>query len=81
MLAESIAVTLLVVNALDTLGVPYAIGGSLASAVHGVMREQPWTPTWLPTCVWNVEPLAEILAADFYADTHMMRTAISAWLI
>jgi hypothetical protein len=29
---------LLVTDALETLGVPYVIGGSLASAVHGVVR-------------------------------------------
>jgi hypothetical protein len=38
MLAEQIAVTMMVADALDALGVPYAIGGSFASAVHGVMR-------------------------------------------
>jgi hypothetical protein len=38
MLAEPIAVTVLVTDALDALGVTYAIGGSLASAVHGVVR-------------------------------------------
>jgi hypothetical protein len=38
MLAEPVAVTLLVTHALETLGVPYLIGGSLASALHGVVR-------------------------------------------
>ena len=38
MLTEPIAVTLLVVDALDDLDVPYFIGGSLATAVHGVAR-------------------------------------------
>ena len=38
MLTEQIAVTLAVVEALDALGVVYAIGGSFASALHGVMR-------------------------------------------
>jgi hypothetical protein len=38
MLAEQIVVTMTVADALDALGVPYAIGGSFASAVHGVMR-------------------------------------------
>lgn len=38
MLTEQIAVTLLVTDALEALGVPYAIGGSFASATHGVMR-------------------------------------------
>jgi hypothetical protein len=34
MLPEQIAVTLLVTDALDALGVTYAIGGSFASALH-----------------------------------------------
>lgn len=38
MLPEQIAVTVLVADALEALGVPYAIGGSFAGAVHGVMR-------------------------------------------
>ena len=38
MLSEPVAVTLLVIDALEALDVPYLIGGSLASAVHGVAR-------------------------------------------
>jgi hypothetical protein len=36
--SEPIAVTLQVIEALEGLGVPYWIGGSLASAAHGVAR-------------------------------------------
>lgn len=35
---EATRVTLLVTTVLDELGVPYLIGGSLASAIHGVVR-------------------------------------------
>jgi len=38
MLTDPIVVTLLVVEALEALGVPYFIGGSLASATYGVVR-------------------------------------------
>ncbi|MFQ5857875.1 MAG: hypothetical protein ACE5LU_19905 [Anaerolineae bacterium] len=38
MLSEPIAVTFTVIEALEALGVPYLIGGSLASAVHGAVR-------------------------------------------
>jgi hypothetical protein len=38
MLPEQIAVTTLVADALEALGVLYAISGSFASALHGVMR-------------------------------------------
>ena len=38
MQGESTHVTLLVTQTLERLGIPYAVGGSLASSVHGVMR-------------------------------------------
>jgi hypothetical protein len=38
MLPEQIAVTMFVADALEAFGVQYAIGGSFASALHGVMR-------------------------------------------
>ncbi len=38
MLAEPLVVSLEVIDALDILGVPNWIGGSLASAIHGVAR-------------------------------------------
>ena len=38
MLSDPIRVTLLVTQALEQLRVPYLVGGSLASAVHGVVR-------------------------------------------
>ena len=38
MLAEQVAVTMIVTDALEALDVPYAIGGPFASALHGVMR-------------------------------------------
>ena len=38
MLTEPIRVTLLVVEALNALSIPYFVGGSLATAVHGVAR-------------------------------------------
>ena len=38
MLTEPIQVTLLVADALESLGIRYFIGGSMATAVHGVAR-------------------------------------------
>jgi hypothetical protein len=38
MINEPVQATMLVIRASDQLEVPYAIGGSSASAVHGVMR-------------------------------------------
>ena len=38
MQGEATRITLLVTQTLETLGIPYAVGGSLASSLHGVMR-------------------------------------------
>jgi len=38
MLPEPLAVALIVADALEALGAPYLIGGSLASAAYGVVR-------------------------------------------
>lgn len=76
MLAEPIAVTLIVVDALDALGVTYAIGGSLASAVHGVVRATMDADLVADLRMEHVEPLVEALGDAFYADAEMMREAI-----
>jgi hypothetical protein len=76
MLAEPIAVTLLVADALDALGVPYAIGGSLASALHGVMRATMDADLVADLRLEHVEPLVQALGSVFYADEETMRDAV-----
>jgi hypothetical protein len=75
-LAESISVALSVADALDALGVVYAIGGSLSSAVHGVMRATMDADLVADLQPQHVEPLAQALGGAFYADAEMMRDAI-----
>jgi hypothetical protein len=62
---EPIAVTLLVIDALDALGVPYLIGGSLASAVHGVLR-----------ATLDTDLVARALGGTFYVDAESIREAV-----
>ena len=76
MLTEPIAVTTLVTDALETLGVTYAIGGSLASAVHGVMRATMDADLVADLQMEHIEPLAQALGDAFYADAEMMREAV-----
>jgi hypothetical protein len=76
MLAEPIAVTMRVADALDALGVPYAIGGSLASAVHGVMRATMDADLVADLRMEHAEPLTQALGDAFYADVEMMYDAI-----
>jgi len=76
MQAEPIAVTMLVVEALERLGVRYAIGGSLASAVHGVVRATMDADLVADLRMEEVGPLASTLGDAFYADVDMMRDAV-----
>lgn len=76
MLSEAISVTLQVTETLERLGVRYAIGGSLASAVYGVMRA-----TMDADIVANLRPeqaalLVQALGNAFYADQAAIEQAI-----
>jgi hypothetical protein len=75
-LAEPIEVTMMVIDALEGLGVRYAIVGSLASAVHGVVRATMDADLVADLHHDDVEPLARTLGEAFYADQPMMRDAI-----
>lgn len=76
MVTEPIAVTLLVIEALETLGVPYVIGGSLASTVHGVVRATLDTDLVADLRPEHAAPLTQALGVAFYADEEAIRTAI-----
>ena len=76
MLPEQIAVTMLVADALEALGVPYMIGGSFASALHGVMRATMDADLVADLRLDQVAPFAQALGEAFYADAEMMRDAI-----
>jgi len=76
MLAEPLAVTRLVTDALNELGVPYAIGGSLASAVHGVMRATMDADLVALLIPQHADPLVVQLEGAFYVDAHAVRNAI-----
>jgi len=74
---EPIAVTAAVTAALDALGVPYVIGGSIASAVHGVARATRDVDIIVDLRPEHVRPLVEHLGSAFYADTIAIEAAVS----
>jgi hypothetical protein len=76
MLTEQMAVTLIATEILEILGVPYALGGSFASAVHGVMRATMDADLVADLRLEHADPLASALGDAFYADAEMMRDAI-----
>jgi len=75
---DELAALVAVVEALDALGVPYALGGSLASAVHGVVRATMDADLVADLRPEHAAPLARALAGSFYADEQAIREAIRA---
>ncbi len=73
---EPIGVTLLVIDALEALRIPYFIGGSLASTVHGVFRATVGADLVADLYLKHAEPLAQTLSGAFYVDTESIREAI-----
>lgn len=77
MLAEPLAVTLKVIEVLDTLDVPYWIGGSLAAALHGVARSTLDTDLVADIRIEHAELFAGTLEYAFYLDIEMIKDAIT----
>ncbi len=76
MSSEPIAVTLLVIETLERLGVPYLIGGSLASAAHGVTRATMDADVVADLHLKHADPFAQALRDAFYVDVDTIRDAI-----
>ncbi len=63
------------IGVLDSLGVPYLVGGSVASSVHGIPRLTNDVDL-VADIKWNkVEALAAALQPDFYADEDIIKSA------
>jgi hypothetical protein len=73
---EATRITLLVTQTLERLGISYAVGGSLASSLHGVMRSTLDVDIVADMQPEHIVPLVEALSKEFYADDEMMRDAI-----
>lgn len=77
MLNEITRITLLVTQTLEQLDIPYAVGGSLASSLHGIMRATLDVDIVADMRFEHILPLATALSQEFYADGEMMRDAIN----
>lgn len=74
--SEQISITILVVDAFESLKIPYLIGGSLASSLHGVMRATMDVDILADIKIEQVAPFISILKDQFYADSEMITSAI-----
>jgi hypothetical protein len=73
---DLVAALLPVIEALDSLGVRYYVGGSVASSIHGVPRASIDADVIAELHAEHVAPLAARLSALFYLDDARMRDAV-----
>lgn len=66
------------VDALEELGVPYYVGGSLASSAHGVPRASIDADVIADLGPEHVTPFASMLARAYYLSQDRIRTAVEA---
>ena len=71
-------VTLTVTAALDQCGIPYTVGGSLASSVSGEPRASLDADVVVQMRTDQIDDLVKVLGDEFYADGDAIRRAIDA---
>jgi hypothetical protein len=67
-----------ILEILDSLEVPYLVGGSIASAVHGISRPTMDTDLVVDLPVSKADEFAGLLGADFYVDAQAIRDAFAS---
>lgn len=73
---DPIAVVSKVIAVLDDIGIPYAIGGSFASSVHGFPRTTNDIDLVADVRAEHVQSLVDLLAEDFYVAREAVTEAI-----
>ncbi|MDY7095015.1 MAG: hypothetical protein SX243_18735 [Acidobacteriota bacterium] len=76
MLSEPIRIVAQVAEVLDTLGVRYLVGGSLATSIYGVPRATQDVDLVAEITASQAEPLARLLGSDFYVDVDRILDAV-----
>ena len=76
---EPIEVTLLVTGVFESLGVPYLIGGSLASALYGMVRTTQDLDIIAEMQQVHIQPFVSALEAEFFLDQEMIAESIQRY--
>lgn len=76
LLAEPIEVTLAIGRILDALGVPWLVGGSLASSLHGIPRATQDVDIVADLLRDHVQPFVTAVEEDFYVSAEAVRDAV-----
>ncbi len=73
---EPIEVTLKVTGVLESLGIPYIIGGSLASTLYGMLRTTQDSDIITEMRLEHVQPFVAALENEFFLDAEMITDSI-----
>ena len=73
---EPIEVTLKVTGVLELLDIPYLIGGSLASALYGMVRTTQDSDIVAEMRMEHLQPFVAALRDEFYVDDEMIAESI-----
>jgi hypothetical protein len=76
-LAEALRVSLKVARILEDLAIPYLVGGSLASSLHGIPRTTHDVDMVADLRVEHVEPFLTALGSDFYVSPQAVTDAVA----
>jgi len=74
---DSTRVMLLVTQAFERMGIPYAVGGSIASSLHGMMRSTVDIDILAEMGIDQVEPFVRALSKEFYMDREKIHDAMN----
>ena len=73
---EPLEVTFIVTDVLEKLGIPYLIGGSLASTMYGMVRTTQDSDIVTGMKLEHIQPFVSALENDFYIDAEMIDESI-----
>lgn len=76
---EPVEVTLKVTEVFEKLGVPYLIGGSLASMLYGMVRTTQDSDIVAEMRLEHLEPFVSALQDEFYVDNEMIAESIQRY--
>jgi len=76
MLAEPLQITYIVTQTLESLGIRYFVGGSLASSFHGIPRATQDADLVAEITERHIPELVNALQTAFYIEAEMIRKAI-----
>jgi hypothetical protein len=75
-LTDPIIIVQKLTTALESLGLPYMIGGSLASSFHGIPRATQDVDVVVAMAERQIPPLEAALSSHFYFDVEMAKDAV-----